>query len=123
MPAPAQSPQTARLSGHVTAGSCARPIPGITPATCVQFHDFIASRDGTLTATLSWTGTTDMDLVVTQTSCATYDHYACTIRAESRQLPTAERISLPVTRGDGLRFWAHNNSPAAADYAIDVRID
>ena len=119
----AQQPETARLSGSVTAGSCARPIPGITPITCVRSHDFTPGRAGTMTATLTWTGTTDMDLVLTASSCGTYDSYNCTVLAQARTGSGSERVTLAVSRGERLRFWAHNNSPADGEYTIDVRIE
>jgi hypothetical protein len=117
--------QTAQFTGRVGPGLCEQAIAGITPTTCIASHDLGISRDGTMTATLTWNGSANMGLVVTQTSCSTYDFYGCGVAASSQTKgSTQQRVNVAVANGQAVRFWAQNeDATAAADYtiAIDIR--
>ena len=131
---------TAALATAMIAGACTGAVPTAPSAPAAtqlagrvavggnEARDFTSPRDGTLSATLNWTYSNDLDLVVTDDSCAALDFSRCTTlalgatrtpRGESR----LERVTRTVRRGETLRFWIENLDDAApAPYSLDITI-
>ena len=90
------------------------------------FRDLSIQRGGTLTATLRWTTSNDLDLVVTDASCGTKDFYGCAILAAAKTRTPGggsgvETVTAAVRAGQTLRFWIDNMDDAAsAPYTLDV---
>jgi len=90
------------------------------------FRDLGIQRGGTLTATLHWTFSNDLDVVVTDASCGTKDFYGCTILGAAKtRTPRGgagvETVTAPVRAGQTVRFWINNMDDAAsAPYTLDV---
>lgn len=104
------APQTARLTGTAVSHSV---------------QDLIVQRDGTLTATLTWLYSNNVDITLTDNSCGTRDFYGCTILASSSSPRgvDSERLIRAVRAGATLRFWILNLDDATgAPYTLDVTV-
>jgi hypothetical protein len=104
------APQTARLTGTAVDHSV---------------QDLIVQRDGTLTATLTWMYSNNVDITLTDNSCGTRDFYGCTILASSRSPRgvASEQVVRAVRAGVMLRFWITNMDDATgAPYTLEVTI-
>ncbi len=82
------------------------------------------AHDGTLTATLTWTQSNDLDLYATAVACAPRFNIAtCHVLASSTQTRgrMPEQVSVSVHAGDRVRFWIENlDDAASAAYTLDV---
>jgi hypothetical protein len=106
----AVAPQTARLSGVAADHSV---------------QDLVVQRDGTLTATLTWQHSNNVDITLTEASCGTRDFYGCRILASSRSPRgvDSERVVSAVRAGVMLRFWIVNLDDATgAPYTLEVTV-
>lgn len=107
--------QQALLNGQVAVGGEA-------------FRDLAVPRGGTVSATLRWTVSNDLDIFVTDASCGTRDFYGCTILGSAttrtpRGGSGLEQVAAGVRAGQTLRFWISNlDDAAAATYSLDVEV-
>ena len=105
--------QQALLDGQIAVGGDA-------------FRDLAIQRTGQLSATLRWTASNDLDIVVTDASCGTRDFYGCTILGSAttrtpRGGSAIEQVTAAVRAGQTVRFWIDNLDDAAgATYTLDV---
>jgi hypothetical protein len=104
------APQTARLTGTAVSHSV---------------QDLVVQRDGTLTATLTWMYSNNVDITLTEHTCGTRDFYGCTILASSTSPRgvDSERVVRTVRAGMTLRFWILNlDDTTGAPYTLDVTV-
>jgi hypothetical protein len=118
----------------LSAGGCGgtsptSPTPG-TPTTYtgsvtafgITSHAHTADRAGTATIALTWTGSVDLDLYVTSTTCTGYPPDACVLLARSAGTSgQREDLSLTVTAGQALKVWVDNfSTQGTAAYTITI---
>jgi hypothetical protein len=92
------------------------------------FRDLAIQRGGSLSATLRWTFSNDLDIVVTDASCGTRDFYGCTILGSAttrtpRGGSGLEQLAAAVRAGQTVRFWINNLDDAApAPYSLELSV-
>src|SRR5687768_1238300 len=73
-------------------------------------HPLTASRAGNLTVTLTWQGSSDLDLYLTASTCPDiYGSSACAPFAVSNQLiGNSEAVTRAVQSGEQFKIWVDN---------------
>jgi hypothetical protein len=87
-------------------------------------HPLSIARAGTMTLRLQWTGTIDLDLHLSPTSCtALYPTAACGLLASANGTVNPEVITRSVTANEQFKIWVDNLSlTQSANYTIQVTI-
>jgi hypothetical protein len=87
-------------------------------------HPFNASRTGNLTITLTWQGSSDLDLYLTANSCGNiYGDSACPRLAVSDQsVGNSETISRAVQSGEQFKVWVDNFATVSQTYTLTADI-
>jgi len=87
-------------------------------------HLLNVSRDGTLTATLTWQGSTDLNLYLTVGTCAdVYGPNACERLAVSDQVSgNSEMVTFTVKSGEQYRVWVDNFAQTSQAYVVQISI-
>jgi hypothetical protein len=87
-------------------------------------HDVTASRGGTMTLRLSWAGSTDLDLFLSNPVCASlYPKSACGIMAAADGVVNPEVITRSVNEGETFRAWVDNLSlTQSMNYTLSINI-
>lgn len=106
------------------------PTPGVTTlsgtvgAYSIVAHDFTPSQAGTITASLTWTSTADLDLYVTAATCTGYPPDSCVVLARgTTSSGQREEVTLTVTSTAVLKVWIDNFHPTqAVPYSVAVTV-
>lgn len=108
-PPPEASEQTVTLTGRV----------GVFD---IVSDEVPVARDGTLTATLTWTAAVDLDLYLTDVACSGYPPDACAILARSvEESGGREELTRAARAGERYKLWVDNLSRTEpADYTLIV---
>jgi hypothetical protein len=87
-------------------------------------HTVSVSQTGNLTATLTWSGSNDLDLYLTAGNCPdVYGLNACPRLVVSEQTEgTTETVSRAVQSGEQYKIWVDNFSSGAQAYSVRVEI-
>jgi hypothetical protein len=87
-------------------------------------HPLSAPREGTMTLTLSWQGSADLDLYLTSSSCVDiYPEGRCPLLAVSdRASGNTEVITRTVARNETFKIWVDNFSFSPQSYSISTQI-
>lgn len=88
-------------------------------------HLIQVARTGTLTVTVTWTGSTDLDLYLTKDDCTGYPPDACLILVRSTASSgNQEKILYPATADNRYKIWIDNFSPTqSVDYTITTVVN
>lgn len=99
-------------------------LTGTVAAYGTTSHDYSPARTGTLTATLTWTGTADLDLYVTASSCTGYPPDACALLARSTASSgQREEVTLTLRSTSSLKVWVDNFHPTmTVPYTLAVTL-
>lgn len=99
-------------------------LTGTVAAYGTASHDYTPARIGTLTATLTWTATADLDLYVTAASCTGYPPDACALLARSTASSgQREEVTLTLRNSGALKVWIDNFHPTTSvPYAVAVAL-
>ncbi len=120
--------------GSKGGGGPVDPTPNPDPATqtvngnvasfAYNEHPLNASRTGNLTVTLTWSGSTDLDLYLTPGNCPDiYGANACTRLVVSEQLVgNSEVVTRAVQSGEQFKIWVDNFAVAAQPYTLTIEI-
>jgi hypothetical protein len=87
-------------------------------------HTLNVSQTGNLTATLTWSGSNDLDLYLTAGNCPdVYGPNACTRLAASELTEgNSETISRSVQSGEQFKIWVDNFGFSPQAYTVSVEI-
>jgi hypothetical protein len=87
-------------------------------------HAMNVSRAGTLTLSLTWQGTADLDLYLTSTGCADlYPSAGCPRLALSDNASgSTETITRTVASGENFKVWVDNLTFSPQNYTLTVNI-
>jgi len=87
-------------------------------------HLLNVSRDGTLTVTLTWQGSTDLNLYLTAGTCAdVYGQNACERLAVSDQVSgNSEMVTFTVRSGEQYKIWVDNFAQTSQTYVVQIGI-
>ena len=78
---------------------------------------------GTIDGTLDWTGSADMNLYVTDNSCAGFTELRagrCTVLVRADGVAKPERLSFTAAANRVYTFWIHNNGTATETGSLTV---
>jgi hypothetical protein len=116
-PSPTPTPTPGDPVGETTNGT----VGGFA----VVQHPLNASRDGTLTVTLTWQGAASLALYLTSGTCPdVYGSNACERLAVSDQATgNTETVSRAVKSGEQYKIWVDNFSVTSQTYTIQTRIN
>ena len=89
-------------------------------------HSITASRSGTLTLRLTWSGSNDLDLYLTTSACNSYppgNQPGCPMLVLStNDSGNTETITRTVASGEEFKAWVDNFSTGSTAYALVVDI-
>jgi hypothetical protein len=87
-------------------------------------HLLNVSREGNLTATLTWQGSTDLNLYLTAGTCAdVYGSNACERLAVSDQVSgNSEMVTFTVKSGEQYKVWVDNFAQTSQAYVVQISI-
>lgn len=97
-------------------------LTGTVTAYGISSQSFTPTTSGSYIVTLTWTGTSDLDLYVTASNCTGYPPDACSVLARSTSSSgTREEVTLTMTAGTALLVWIDNFGLSTTTYTVVVR--
>ena len=97
-------------------------VTGTVSSLGVTEHALSIPRTGNMTLLLSWGTGADLDLYLTNSTCASYPPTNCGILASSDGLTATERIVRSVTANESFKVWVDNFTSSPQSYSISITI-